>query len=46
MKEQILSLVSPDYPWADRFCFLPRVDSTNDYLKKLAAEGEIGRAHV
>ena len=39
MKEQVLRYVSPDYPWADRFCFLPQVDSTNDYLKKLAAEG-------
>ena len=39
MKEQILQYVSPDYPWADRFCFLPQVDSTNDYLKKLAAQG-------
>lgn len=39
MKEQILRYVSPNYPWADRFCFLPQVDSTNDCLKKLAAEG-------
>ncbi|MDO5546386.1 MAG: biotin--[acetyl-CoA-carboxylase] ligase [Eubacteriales bacterium] len=39
MKEQILGCVSPDYPWKDRFHFLPEVDSTNDYLKKLAAEG-------
>ena len=39
MKEQILQYVSPEYPWADRFYFLPEVDSTNDYLKKLAAEG-------
>ena len=39
MKEQILSHVSPDYPWAGRLHFLPEVDSTNDYLKKLAAEG-------
>ena len=39
MKEQILQLVSSEYPWGDRFCFLPRVDSTNDYLKKRAAEG-------
>lgn len=39
MKEQILQYVSPEYPWADRFCFLPEVDSTNDCLKKLAAEG-------
>lgn len=39
MKEQILSHVSPDYPWKEQFLFLPQVDSTNDYLKKLAAEG-------
>ena len=39
MKEQILQLVSSEYPWGDRFCFLPRVDSTNDYLKNRAAEG-------
>ena len=39
MKEQILRLVSSEYPWGDRFCFLPQVDSTNDYLKKRAAEG-------
>ena len=39
MKEQILRYVSRDYPWKDRFHFLPQVDSTNDYLKKLAAEG-------
>lgn len=39
MKEQILQLVSSEYPWGDRFCFLPQVDSTNDYLKKRAAEG-------
>ena len=37
MKEQILQYV--DYPWADRFHFLPKVDSTNDCLKKLAADG-------
>lgn len=39
MKEQILRLVSSEYPWTDRFHFLRSVDSTNDYLKKLAAEG-------
>ena len=39
MKEQILRLVSPEYPWKDRFFFLPETDSTNDCLKKLAAEG-------
>lgn len=39
MKERILRLVSPEYPWKDRFLFLPETDSTNDYLKKLAADG-------
>ena len=39
MKEQILQLVSSEYPWKDRFFFLPETDSTNDCLKKLAAEG-------
>ena len=39
MKEQILQLVSPEYPWKDRFLFLPETDSTNDCLKKLAADG-------
>ena len=39
MKERILQLVSPEYPWKDRFLFLPETDSTNDCLKKLAADG-------
>lgn len=39
MKETILSYVATEYPWKDLFCFLPEVDSTNDYLKKRAAEG-------
>lgn len=39
MKEQLLQLVSPEYPWKDRFIFLPETDSTNDCLKKLAADG-------
>lgn len=39
MKEQFLQYVSPEYPWKDRFHWLPEVDSTNDYLKRIAAEG-------
>ena len=39
MKERILSLVSPDYPWADRFHWLPQTGSTNDDLKALARQG-------
>lgn len=35
MKEEILRNVSPEYPWKDRFHWLPEVDSTNDYLKRL-----------
>lgn len=38
MKEQILRYVSPEYPWKDRFHWLPEVDSTNDYLKRLAVQ--------
>lgn len=39
MKEQILQLVSPEYPWKGQFHYLPEVDSTNDRLKALAAAG-------
>ena len=39
MKEQILSLVSPDYPWKDRFFWVDETDSTNDQLKKMARLG-------
>ena len=39
MKETILSLVSPEYPWADRFFWLEETDSTNDRLKALARQG-------
>lgn len=39
MREQVLQYLSPDYPWIDRFHWLPEVDSTNDYLKRIAAEG-------
>ena len=39
MREQILQYLSPDYPWIDRFHWLAEVDSTNDYLKRIAAEG-------
>ena len=39
MKERILSLVSPKYPWKDRFQWLEETDSTNDQLKKLARQG-------
>ncbi len=39
MKEQILSLVSPDYPWKEHFHWLEETGSTNDDLKKLARQG-------
>lgn len=39
MKQCILSQLSPEYPWADRFHWLEETDSTNDQLKKLARQG-------
>ena len=39
MKDQILSRLSPEYPWKDRLVWLDEVGSTNDFLKALAAEG-------
>ena len=39
MKERILSLVSPEYPWKDRFQYLEETNSTNDQLKHLAKQG-------
>lgn len=39
MKQQILSYLSPQYPWREQFQFFPEIDSTNDRLKALAAQG-------
>lgn len=39
MKDLILSLVSPEYPWKDRFHWLEETDSTNDRLKQMARQG-------
>ena len=39
MKEQILSLVSGNYPWKDRFHWVEETGSTNDDLKVLARQG-------
>ncbi len=39
MKERILSRLSPEYPWTDRFHWLEETGSTNDDLKKLARQG-------
>ena len=39
MKERILSLVSPEYPWKSHFHWLEETDSTNDRLKAMARQG-------
>ena len=39
MEQGILNALSPEYPWRDRVHYLPEVDSTNDRLKILAAQG-------
>lgn len=39
MKQEILQHLSPEYPWAQQLLVLPEVDSTNDRLKELAAQG-------
>ena len=39
MRERILSLVSPDYPWKEQFHWIGETGSTNDDLKALAKQG-------
>ena len=39
MKNNILSKLSPDYPWKDHFQFFEELDSTNTRIKRLAKEG-------
>lgn len=39
MLEEILSNLSPEYPWRERLAFQPSVGSTNDVLKRLARQG-------
>ena len=39
MKEQILSHLSPQYPWKAHFQFFPSIGSTNDHLRALARAG-------
>ena len=39
MKERILSLVSPEYPWKEHFRWIEETGSTNDDLKALARQG-------
>ena len=36
---EILSNLSPDYPWKDRFTYADTIGSTNTELKKLAPQG-------
>lgn len=39
MLDQILSHLSPDYPWKDLIQYYPTIGSTNDALKALARQG-------
>ncbi|MCI6957414.1 MAG: biotin--[acetyl-CoA-carboxylase] ligase [Candidatus Faecousia sp.] len=39
MREEILSRLSPDYPWRELLAYEPSVGSTNDVLKELARKG-------
>ena len=39
MKQSVLSHLTPDYPWSDRFCYVEETGSTNDDLKALAKQG-------
>lgn len=39
MKNEILSFLSPQYPWGEILTYLPETDSTNTQLKRLAREG-------
>ena len=39
MKDQILTKLSPAYPWKDHFHFFEELDSTNDRLKDMARKG-------
>ena len=39
MKKQILSQLSPAYPWAGHLTFFEEIGSTNDHLKALARQG-------
>ena len=39
MKQEILNLLSPDYPWKERFHYVSETGSTNDDLKALAKQG-------
>lgn len=39
MQNQILSYLSPRYPWRENLAYFPEIDSTNNRLKLLAAQG-------
>jgi len=39
MEKEIRNVLSPDYPWADRFHYFDTIDSTNNYLKRQALLG-------
>lgn len=39
MKQEILSHLSPQYPWGELLTWLPETDSTNSRLKLLARQG-------
>lgn len=39
MREEILSRLSPEYPWRELLAYEPSVGSTNDVLKELARNG-------
>jgi BirA family biotin operon repressor/biotin-[acetyl-CoA-carboxylase] ligase len=39
MKQDILSNLSPDYPWKEHLHWFQEIDSTNDYLKRNARQG-------
>lgn len=39
MKAEILSALSPEYPWKEHFHYFPELDSTNTRLKAMARQG-------
>ena len=39
MKQNIISCLSPEYPWKDLLHWFEEIDSTNDYLKRNARQG-------
>lgn len=39
MKETVLALLQPEYPWRDRIHWFDSIGSTNDHLRNLARQG-------